>query len=83
VRTEDILNLPQSLQEDFSDICNSILSQDPYNCFGLPNHSLKGRLKGYRAIEIDYQGRAYRLVYRIYEKPAPKRTNFVLFITGE
>lgn len=54
VRIEDLLNLPQVLQEDFRDICETVLSQDPYNCLGLPHHSLKGRLKDYRALEIEF-----------------------------
>ncbi len=73
VTTEDLPNLPIELQQDFRDICGSILTQDPYKCRGLPNHPLKGRLKDYYSLEIDYLGIAYRLVYRIYEKPSPKR----------
>jgi hypothetical protein len=36
-------------------------------------------LKGCRAIEIDYQGIAYRLVYKIHEKPTPKRVVILSF----
>jgi len=52
---------------------NSIFVEDPYNCFGLDSHNLKGDLTGYRALEIDYNNISYRLVYRIYEKPTSKR----------
>ena len=79
VRTEDLPDLPEELQEDFQDICDTVLSQDPYKCLGLPNHALKGRLKDYRSLDIDFNDIAYRLVYRIYDKPAPKRVVVVSF----
>ncbi len=40
-------------------------------------HALKGKLKGYRALEIEYDDITYRLVYRIYDKPAPKRVEVI------
>ena len=45
----------------------------------LDNHTLKGDLRGYCALEIDENGVSYRLVYRIYEKPAPKRVFILSF----
>ena len=51
----------------------------PYQLFGLESHNLTGKLKGCWAIEIDYQGIAYRLVYKIHEKPAPKRVVILSF----
>lgn len=77
VREVDLPQLSSELRQDFQDICNSIFVEDPYNCFGLNSHNLKGDLRGCRALEIDWNGISYRLVYRIYEKPAPKRV-FVL-----
>jgi len=47
-------DLPIALKQDFEAICNTALTQDPYGCFGLPNHQLKGDLAHCRAIEIDY-----------------------------
>ena len=79
VKEKDLPELPPELRQDFQDICNSIFVEDPYNCFGFDSHNLKGDLKGYRALEIDYNGISYRLVYRIYEKPAPKRVLIVSF----
>jgi Txe/YoeB family toxin of Txe-Axe toxin-antitoxin module len=79
VREKDLPILPEALKKDFEDFCNSIFVEDPYDCFGLDHHTLKGDLRGYRALEIDYNGISYRLVYRIYEKPAPKRVLIISF----
>ena len=79
VREQDLPQLPETLKKDFEDFCNSIFSEDPYNCFGLDNHILKGDLRGYRALEIDENGVSYRLVYRIYKKPTPKRVFILSF----
>ncbi len=75
---EDLLILPVELQEDFSKY-QQVLSLDPYETRGVPSHSLTGTLRGYRALEIDGNGVSYRLVYRIYEKPAPKRVFILSF----
>ena len=79
VREEDLPQLSEGLRKDFEDFCNSIFVEDPYNCLGLDNHTLKGDLRGYRALEIDENGVSYRLVYRIYERPAPKRVFILSF----
>lgn len=78
---EDIFCLPEELRSDFEDYCESIFVKDPYKCFGLPVHALKGRLKGCMALEIEYEGdpNAYRLVYRVCEKPAPRRVEILSF----
>jgi hypothetical protein len=55
------------------------LKADPYRCGGFPNHALKGKLRGYRALEIDWNQVFYRLVYRIYEKPPPRRVLVISF----
>jgi len=65
--------LPIELQEDFWEIYKPILMADPYRCGGFPNHALIGKLKDYRTLDIDFEGIAYRLVYRVYEFPTPKR----------
>ncbi|WP_437173311.1 hypothetical protein [Crocosphaera sp.] len=70
--------LPVELKEDFSKY-QQVLSLDPYETRGVPSHSLTGTLTGYRALEIDENGVSYRLVYRIYEKPAPKRVFILSF----
>ena len=79
VKEQDLPILLKELRRDFEDFCKSIFVDDPYNCFGLDNHILKGELKGHRALEIDYNGISYRLVYRIYEKPIPKRVLILSF----
>ena len=75
---EDLSSLPSKLTEDFSKY-QQVLSLDPYQTRGIPSHNLTGTLKGYRALEIDENGVSYRLVYRIYEKPAPKRVFILSF----
>jgi len=79
VRQADLPILSQGLQEIFWDICDAVFVVDPYNCSGFPNQVLKGKLKGYRALEIDWEGVAYRLVYRVYEKPSPRRVLVISF----
>lgn len=76
---QDLADLPKELRKDFEDFCNSIFVEDPYDCFGLDNHTLKGELRGDRALEIDCNNVNYRLVYRIYEKPIPKRVMIFKF----
>ena len=79
IESEDLLTLPTELQEDFRELYKPILLIDPYRCGSFPNHALTGRLKDYRTLEIDWEGISYRLVYRIYESPAPKRVFVVSF----
>ncbi len=47
--------------------------------FGWPSHNLIGKLKGCRAIEIDWDNISYRLVYQIYDKSKPKRVLILSF----
>ncbi|HIK09624.1 MAG TPA: hypothetical protein IGS52_05050 [Oscillatoriaceae cyanobacterium M33_DOE_052] len=79
VNREDLPQLPQEIQEDFETIYKQILQLDPYRCGGFPSADKQGNLSGYRALEIDWLGVAYRLIYRIYEKPAPKRVFIISF----
>jgi mRNA interferase RelE/StbE len=79
VRAFDLPDLPDDLREIFDDVCQSVLVFDPHRCFGLPNHRLKGNLVNYRAIELDWNGVAYRLVYRIYDSPSPRRVMVLSF----
>lgn len=52
---------------------------DPCDCGGFPSHFLTGQLTGCRALEIDWTGTSYRLVYRVYESPAPRRILILSF----
>jgi mRNA interferase RelE/StbE len=78
VTQEDIADLPLELKRDLSRY-QQILSLDPYQTRSVPNHPLRGPLVGYRALEIDWNGTAFRLVYRIYDSPAPKRVVVLSF----
>ena len=81
VLREDIPALPEQLQTDFNEVFQPILQTDPHGCEGFPWHTLKGNLSGYRALEVEWEGNynAYRLVYRVYEKPAPRRVLILSF----
>jgi mRNA interferase RelE/StbE len=81
VLNDDIPNLPEDLQVDFNEIFKPILQLDPHKCDGLPCHTLTGKLKNWQALEVEWEGdpNAYRLVYRIFEKPAPKHVEIVSF----
>lgn len=79
IEGEDLPALPAELKEDFRDIYKPILMADPYRCGGFPDHTLVGKLKDYRALEIEWVGISYRLVYRVYESSAPKRVLVVSF----
>lgn len=81
VITEDLPSLPEELQIDFDEIFKPILHIDPKNCDGLPHHPLTGKLRNWQALEIEWEGNpnAYRLVYRIFDKPAPKHVEIISF----
>ncbi len=78
VQQQDLSALPAELRADFARY-QQILALDPYKTRRVPSHSLQGELANYRALEIDWNGVAYRLVYRIYETPAPKRVVILSF----
>lgn len=78
VTQEDALGLPALLREDLPRY-QRVLALDPYKTRKVPNHSLKGELAGYRALEITWNGVAYRLVYRIYDTPTPRRVLVLSF----
>jgi mRNA-degrading endonuclease RelE of RelBE toxin-antitoxin system len=73
VSSQDLPSLPTELKELFSGAIQQQLITKPTTGNRFPNHLLSGDLLGYRALEIDWAGTTYRLVYRIYEKPAPRR----------
>lgn len=76
---QDLPVLNSEVQEIFDDVCQSVLVSDPYRCFGLASHDLRGNLANHRAISLDWNGVAYRLVYRVYESPSPKRVLILSF----
>jgi len=75
----DLLELPEDLQSDFNSLIKPSLQVNPATGEPFDCHKLKGDLQGHHALEIFYGGEAYRLVYRIYEKPAPKRVKILSF----
>jgi mRNA interferase RelE/StbE len=52
---------------------------DPFNCGSLGSKNKRGKLQGYWATSLDYDGIAYRIIYRIYDKPAPRRVEVIAF----
>lgn len=78
VSQDDLPKLPSQLQKDLQKY-QQVLALAPDQTKGIPSHNLIGELRGYRALEIDYNGISYRLVYRIYEKPTPKRVLIISF----
>ena len=72
--------LPEQLQVDFA-LYRLVLAKNPQKPSRVPSHNLTGDLTGYRALEVEWEGNpnTYRLVYRIYEKPAPRRVLVISF----
>ena len=79
VLSEYLPNLLTILQSDFEGLFKPVLQSSPETGGVLSCHKLKGDLRGYHALEIIYDEEEYRLVYRIYEKPAPKRVRVISF----
>ena len=78
IQAEDLPLLPEELKEDFIQY-QRVLKLDPYQTRGIPSHDLRGDLKNHRALEIDCNEVSYRLVYRAYESPSPKRVQIISF----
>lgn len=77
---EDLPLLPIDLLEDFANVIKPLMQVDPLSfCGAYSSHKLLGQLQGYHALEIDFGNTAYRLVYRIYDKPAPRRVVILSF----
>lgn len=64
VTQQDLAELPPQLRQDLPRY-QQVLALDPYKTRKIPNHQLKGELLHYRALEVDWGGVAYRLVYHI------------------
>jgi mRNA interferase RelE/StbE len=78
VGVEDLPLLPEFLRDDLAKY-QFVLAIDQVQTQGVPSHDLRGDLRHYRALEIDYNGVCYRLVYRVYESPTPKRVQVISF----
>lgn len=74
----DVPELPLGLQQDLARYQQALALGERKLC-RIPNHALRGQLRGYRALEIDWEGTAYRLVYRVYEAPTPRRVVVLSF----
>jgi hypothetical protein len=79
VLSEDLPILPMILRTDFESLFKPILQSSPDTGGVLSCHRLKGDLRGYHALEIPFDNAEYRLVYRIFEKPSPKRVRVISF----
>lgn len=79
VISEDLPILPMVLRTDFESLFKPILQSCPDTGGILSCHKLKGDLRGYHALEIPFDDAEYRLVYRIFEKPAPRRVKLISF----
>lgn len=79
VLSEDLPDLPTILKSDFDKLFKPILQSSPDTGGILNCHKLKGKLRGYHALEITCEDDEYRLVYRILNKPAPKRVRIISF----
>jgi Txe/YoeB family toxin of Txe-Axe toxin-antitoxin module len=79
VLSEDLPILPVILRVDFEELFKPILQSSPDTGGILSFHKLKGDLRGYHALEIPFDDAEYRLVYRIFDKPAPKRVRVISF----
>ncbi len=78
IQSEDLVLLPEELQKKFIQY-QKVLKIDPYKTKGIPSHNLQGNLKNYRALEIDFEGTSYRLVYRVYNSSSPRYINIISF----
>ncbi|MBJ7899140.1 MAG: hypothetical protein GC158_04255 [Cyanobacteria bacterium RI_101] len=75
---EDLGELPTQLRDNLTQY-EQVLALELIQTKGIPSHSLAGQLQGYRALEIDWGQISYRLVYRVYKKPAPRRVLILSF----
>ena len=72
-------DLPTILKTEVEGLFKPIFQSNPDTGGILSCHKLKGDLRGYHALEIRFDEMEYRLVYRIYDKPAPKRLKVISF----
>jgi mRNA-degrading endonuclease YafQ of YafQ-DinJ toxin-antitoxin module len=78
IQSEDLVLLLEELQKKFIQY-QKVLKIDPYQTKGMSSHNLQGNLKNYRALEIDFEGTSYRLVYRVYNSSSPRYINIISF----
>ncbi len=78
IQSEDLVLLPEELQKKFIQY-QKVLKIDPYQTKGMSSHNLQGNLKNYRALEIDFEGTSYCLVYRVYNSSSPRYINIISF----
>lgn len=83
--SDDLLaeNLPPKLREDF-ELYKKIFKIGPSNFYkfeGLGTHELGGKLEGYSALDIEWEGNkdAYKLVYRVDFTHKPKIIYLISF----
>lgn len=75
---QDVPLLPLEVRMDFKQY-QKILSLNPYETNKISTHNLSGKLVNCRALEITDNQIVYRLVYRVYEVPSPRRVLILSF----
>ncbi|MEB3336047.1 MAG: hypothetical protein VKJ46_01200, partial [Leptolyngbyaceae bacterium] len=79
IYVEDLPELSTQLERIFHVISEEILPKYPFGCEEFPSHILHGLLSGWNAVGFTYDDIAYRLVYRVYDSPPPKRVFIISF----
>jgi hypothetical protein len=69
VESEDFPNLSDELVQKFCKIFVKVLATDPYDRLGMQGHNLERELSGCKTFDIWHLGEAYRIVYRIDDRP--------------
>ena len=59
VGVEDLPLLPEFLRDDLAKY-QFVLAIDPVQTQGVPSHNLRGELRHYRALEIDYNTKSQK-----------------------
>ena len=76
---QDIPKLAVPIQKLYPSL-KQLLSTSPLQTNQyFPSHALKGDLANYRALEVDWDDSAYRLIYRVVDSPFPKTVRIISF----
>ena len=78
---EDLPALPPELRDLYLGDIKDALRKRPDKPKGFGHHFLYGDLKGYLALEVEWENdpNAYRLVYKILNNPPPRRVKIISF----
>ena len=78
---EDLPKLPPELRNLYFEDIKEALRKKPSVPKGFGHHPLNGELKGYLALEVEWDNNpnAYRLVYKIVNSPSPRHVKVISF----